>query len=358
MNADLFRADVLAAPARLEALLDAYDGRDSPLDALQRPAPECRSVLLLGMGSSRFAAETAAAALRAKGVHATTELASTGLPTAPAAGLLAVGISASGSTPETVEALARHRGIGPTLAVTNDPAGALAGTADHVLPLHAGVEEGGVACLTFQATVAALLLLAGRLTDAGPTVAELRPAVAAAAALRDGRDAWLESLVALLTDAQTISTIAPAERSSSAEQSALMFREGPRLDVAAAETGDWLHVDVYLTKRPGYAGVLYTGSRFDTDVLAWARERGSAIVTVGSRSLARRSTSRSRNTRSCARSWRPGWRSSRRRSCGAEASQPAIPRSPDPRRHDACSGRSSHARAPACRSSGPRLRSS
>ncbi len=281
MNADLFLADVLAAPERLEALFDAYDGRGSPLDALPPVAAGGRSVLLVGMGSSRFAAETAAATLRAHGVHATTELASTGLPTAPAADLLTVGISASGSTPETVEALARHRGVSATLAVTNDPAGALAAAADHVLPLHAGVEEGGVACLTFQATLAVLLLLAGRLTNAGPTIAELRPAVAAVAALRDGRGAWLEALVAVLTGARTISAIAPAERAASAEQSALMFREGPRLDAAAAETGDWLHVDVYLTKRPAYVGVLYTGSRFDTDVLSWARERGSAIVTVG-----------------------------------------------------------------------------
>ena len=46
-------------------------------------------------------------------------------------------------------------------------------------------------------------------------------------------------------------TIAPYERLSSALQSALMFREAPRIAADGCETGDWLHVDLYLTKHPG-----------------------------------------------------------------------------------------------------------
>ena len=74
---------------------------------------------------------------------------------------------------------------------------------------------------------------------------------------------------------------APAHRLSSALQSALMLREGPRLNASAAETGDWLHVDVYLTKRPGYRTLLYTGSVFDEGVLEWATSRSSPVITVG-----------------------------------------------------------------------------
>ena len=62
-----------------------------------------------------------------------------------------------------------------------------------------------------------------------------------------------------------------------------MLREGPRLPADATETGDWLHVDVYLSKRPGYTALLFPGSRFDEGVMAYARERGSAIVTIGPR---------------------------------------------------------------------------
>ena len=60
-----------------------------------------------------------------------------------------------------------------------------------------------------------------------------------------------------------------------------MLREGPRLNASAAETGDWLHVDVYLTKRPGYRTLLYTGSAFDDGVLEWATSRSSPVVAIG-----------------------------------------------------------------------------
>jgi len=199
---DGFVRDILAAPERLAACLDAYDDA-STLDDLAG----ARRVVMTGMGSSRFAALPATALLRSRGVDAVAELSSTGLPTRPATELVAVAISASGSTPETVDALARHRGVSRTVAVTNDP---------------------------------------DRLATAATTY-----------------------------------TIAPAERLSSALQSALMLREGPRLSADATETGDWLHVDVYLSKRPGYTALLFPGSRFDDGVMAYARERGSAIVAIG-----------------------------------------------------------------------------
>ncbi|MGH3065843.1 MAG: SIS domain-containing protein, partial [Gaiellaceae bacterium] len=164
MNPDGFLRDILVAPERLAALLDAFDESGSPLAALDDPAA-FRRVVFIGMGSSRFAAVSSAALLRSAGVDAVAELASTGCPTRPSADTLAVGISASGTTPETVEALAAHRGTSRCVAITNDVESDIAGVADVVLPLLAGLEEGGVACLTYQATMAVLLLLAGRIGD-------------------------------------------------------------------------------------------------------------------------------------------------------------------------------------------------
>jgi fructoselysine-6-P-deglycase FrlB-like protein len=250
----------------------------SPLSAL--PVDGVERVLFLGMGSSRFAAVTAASRLRARGIDAYAELSSTGMPTPPRRGTLAVGISASGGTVETVEALARHRGMGTTVAVTNAPGSAIEAAADLTLPLLVGPEEGGVACVSFQATLTVLLLLCGRLTGA-PGVDALRPAVEAAAALREGRDEWLGTLAELAREAHTVYAIAPEERISSALQSALMLREGPRLAADATETGDWLHVDVYLSRHPGYTALLFPGSRFDDGVMEWARKRGARIVAVG-----------------------------------------------------------------------------
>jgi glucosamine--fructose-6-phosphate aminotransferase (isomerizing) len=274
VNADGFLADVLAEPAGLAAVLDAATARDSPLAALAAELGG-RRVVLTGMGSSRFAALPAAARLRHRGVHAVAELSSTDLPTLPGDDVVAIGISASGATEETVEALERHRGRSRTVAITNAPDGPLAALADVVLPLHAGHEAGGVSCRTFQATVAILHLLTGADADV------LRRSPATQAALLEARGSWLEELLARLKNAGAVYAIAPDARIASSLQGALMFREGPRVPADGCETGDWLHVDVYLTKPPGYRALLFGGSRYDAGVMEWARERGSEIVAVG-----------------------------------------------------------------------------
>ena len=281
MNPNGFLRDVLAAPEGLASLLDAYAGPESPLSALTARTSSPRRVVFVGMGSSRFAAVPAVAFLRSRGVDAAAEYASTAHRTPPSWETLVVGISASGTTAETVEALSVHRGTSTTVAVTNAPESDLANAAEVVLPLLAGTEEGGVSCLTYQATVAALLLLAGRLAEGGPEVDDLRLAVAAGAHVRAERDSWLDAVVGLVDEARTVTTIAPAERLSSALQSALMLREGPRVAADAAETGDWLHVDVYLSKRPGYVALLFAGSRFDPGVLEWSAKRDFPVVAVG-----------------------------------------------------------------------------
>lgn len=266
MNVEGFRADVLSEPDTLAHVLDDH----AALRALS-----AERVVFIGMGSSRFAALTAAAELRRRGAWAVAEHASSGAPVPPGSGVLAVGISASGRTPETVEALARHRGTSRTLAITNFPDRELGAVADEVLPLGAGEELGGIACKTFQATLAVLWLLAGVPAE------RLRPAAHAQLTLLESAGAWLPPLLEVLDGARTVYAIAPAERISSSLEAALMLREAPRLPADATETGDWLHVDVYLTKHPGYRALLFPGSRFDADVMKWAGERSATIVAVG-----------------------------------------------------------------------------
>ncbi len=60
-----------------------------------------------------------------------------------------------------------------------------------------------------------------------------------------------------------------------------MLRETPRLPAVGCETGDWSHVDVYLTKTTDYRLVLFAGSRWEPQLLAWVAERGSTLVSVG-----------------------------------------------------------------------------
>ena len=186
MNVEGFQADILAEPEALVRVADAYGSGGLP-------AVDGRRVLLIGMGSSTYASHTAAALLRARGHDAHVELASTGTPQPPAPDTLALVVSASGGSEETVEAMARHSGVSTVVAVTNRDDSELARGADVVIPVLAGPESGGIACRSYVCTLAVLLLAAGADGDAVRRAAESvgrpdRPAVGvAAAAGRPGR---------------------------------------------------------------------------------------------------------------------------------------------------------------------------
>jgi hypothetical protein len=109
----------------------------------------------------------------------------------------------------------------------------------------------------------------------------VRRAATASADLLSRRDDWLPEVRRLLVGPQSTHVVAPARRLSSAQQSALMLREGPRLPAYACETGDWSHVDVYLTKTTDYRMLLLGGSRWEDELLRWTTERGSTVVAVG-----------------------------------------------------------------------------
>ncbi|GAA0406958.1 SIS domain-containing protein [Microbispora corallina] len=273
MNPELFLADLEDKPRALEALAAFLDEGD-PFAGLP---PRAGRLVLLGMGSSRYAAGVAAQRLRAAGVDAVAEYASAAYGTPSGPGTVAVAVSATGGSRETLDALARHAGSSFVVALTNVPGSPVTEGADLVVPMTAGEERGGVACRTFQHTLVLLLALTRR-----PGLPDLvRRAAEASADLLDRRGEWLEEAAALLDGPDGVYAIAPAERLSSAEQSALMVREGPRRPADACETGDWAHVDVYLTKTRDYRALLFPGSRYDGQAMEWIRERGSTVLTVG-----------------------------------------------------------------------------
>lgn len=271
MNPDLFLADLEAKPSALDDLA-AYLESD-PFKAL----PDgIRRVVFLGMGSSRYAANVAALRLRAKGIDAYAEYGSARATFPASEGTLVVPISATGGSLETLDAAARYDDV---VAITNQPESKIAEGARLVVPMMAGEERGGVACRTFQHTLALLLALESHLT--GAPLPPVRQAAEATQDLLDRRGQWLDQALDLLDGPHGVYTIAPAERLSSAEQSALMFREGPRRQADACESGDWSHVDVYLTKTYDYRAILFPGSAYDTQAMDWITQRGSTVLTVG-----------------------------------------------------------------------------
>lgn len=273
MDPALFQRDLEATPHWLRTLAARLPNTVWPVEPGTR-------VLLAGMGSSWFAADVAARRLRRAGVNAVADLASVEASLPPAPDLTVIGVTASGGSAETLELLAAHHGVSTTVVLTNTDGLSL--PARHTMLMHAGPEEGGVACRTYLHTLALLLHLEHQLTGGLPRLFEqVLHAAEAIEHLLDTRSSWLPPLMDVLGGPHGSWLLAPAERLGSALQGALMLREGPRRAADGCETGDWNHVDVYLTKTLDYRALLFTGSRYDASALQWMHDRGSRVATVG-----------------------------------------------------------------------------
>jgi fructoselysine-6-P-deglycase FrlB-like protein len=276
MDPHLFLSDLAEKPARLADLATALRADDpwAFLGGVDTP------VVLLGMGSSHFANQVGAARLRHAGVPAVAELAASDLLPRLRPGTLVVAVSASGGSAETLDAVRRLQAAASGarfVAVTNREGTELSSLCDTTVRMGAGEERGGVACRSFQHTLALLLTL----EDGTQVPSLLDRAAEASAYLLDRRDDWLPAVSEALLGPDGTHVVAPARRLSSAQQSALMLREGPRLPAYACETADWSHVDVYLTKTTDYRMLLLAGSSWEAELLGWVRERGSTVVAVG-----------------------------------------------------------------------------
>ena len=303
MDPDLFLDDIERKPQVLRTLADLIDG-----GALQWPIfrPPSR-VVLIGIGSSFYAATAAAQRLRVAGVDAVAESSAAESIGPIGPGELVIGISAGGESIETNRLFAAAGG-GRRIAVTNSPGSGISriaaatGTPASVstIDIHADDERGGVACRTYVHTVVALLALERQLVAAptgghgvveGQSMSDQHPdsdlarivrrAADATESLLERRDRWLDSAVELLAGPNGTWLLAPLERVSSALQGALMMREGPRRAAVGCETGDWSHVHVYLTSTLDYRALIVAGSRWDRQAAEWLSKRRSTVVSIG-----------------------------------------------------------------------------
>jgi len=267
-----FLADLEAKPRWLRALADRLPGTVWPVRTGQR-------LLLTGMGSSWFAADVAARRMRRAGLVAVAELASVQASWPASPDLTVVGITASGASEETLGLLNAHH-AGHTVALTNTDGLAL--PAQHTMLMHAEPETGGVACRSYLHTLVLLLQLEHQLAGTVPDLPQqVRAAADAVEHLLATRDEWLPPVLHHLGGPHGCWLLAPAERLGNALQGALMVREGPRHQADGCETGDWNHVDVYLTKTLDYRALVFGGSVHDDAALQWMRDRGSRVVLVG-----------------------------------------------------------------------------
>lgn len=278
MKPELFLADIERKPEALEVLAVSL-GRENPWAAagINRGS----HVVLLGMGSSHYANGVAAARLRAAGVNAVAELASSDLLPDVRPDSVVVAVSASGGSVETLDAVHHYAGRCPIIAMTNVEGSKVTTQASIVLPMQAEAEQSGVSCRSFQHTLALYLGLEAHLGIGPDADATVQRAARATADLLERRTEWLPRLTEEAIGPDGTYMVAPARRLSSAQQGALMLRESPRLPATGCETGDWSHVDVYLTKTIDYRLVLFAGSRWEPQLVTWVVERGSRLIAVG-----------------------------------------------------------------------------
>lgn len=279
MELELFLADVEQKPTMLAELADrCADGIDWGLDMAS-----VERVILLGMGSSRYAAEYCARSLRADGMPAWADYSSAAADHIVDKSTLVVLISASGSTPETIAAAESVRDRAATLAMTNSPGSLLESVAKSTIDMAAGVESSGAVTRSMIHSIVLLHALSAALTGgsdvSAPSLA--RRGSEATADLLDRRGTWLQQTATLLDGADGVHFLAPVWRMASAAQSALIVREVPRRPAVACETNDWPHVDVYLTSSTDYRAVLFGETAADPEVLRWMGMRDAATVAVG-----------------------------------------------------------------------------
>jgi fructoselysine-6-P-deglycase FrlB-like protein len=123
---DGFAADLYRKPEVLQRLAATLTSGNPWADVVP---PNVERVVLLGMGSSAYAGGVAAARMRARGLVASSELASSQLLPGWGAGTLVVATSASGGSVETLDALDRLPDGVSTVALTNTAGSASPGVA-------------------------------------------------------------------------------------------------------------------------------------------------------------------------------------------------------------------------------------
>lgn len=278
MKPEGFLADVQRKPEVLGRLAETL-AAENPWAAVV--SPDVERVVLLGMGSSAYAGGVAAARMRARGLIVTSELASSSLLPDWGPGTLVVATSASGGSVETLDALDRLPRQVPTVALTNTADSPITEACDATVALHAEPEVGGVACRSYQHTLALLIALECHLTGRDTPTDTITRSAEATQHLLDTESTWQPELSGLLLGPDGTHLAAPAQRLCSAQQGSLMVREGPRLPAVGCETGDWSHVDVYLTKTTDYRLLVFAGSAWENQLAEWTTARGSTVVGVG-----------------------------------------------------------------------------
>lgn len=225
------------------------------------PWGDGKMLAVLAMGASTWAAEFLVHESRLRGRAVLNWSAADWREPTSSPASLAIGISESGRSPETIEALGRCGGH--RIVITNVPDSPAAAMADTVVPL-GGISDAGVYVAGYTSTLAALALIGERLGLTG---------------LADERDSlpelvreWVPAVVDLVdgflsqhysgTLPGLVECVGGGASLSSAGETALLVREAARLPSACFQTDQYLHGPAEGLPRAGCA-IVFGGGRAD-----------------------------------------------------------------------------------------------
>ncbi|MGW2051678.1 SIS domain-containing protein [Streptomyces sp. NPDC001858] len=259
------------------------------------------SVHLVGDGDSYYAAQAAELAFRTLARTSCVATAALGFLEYEAPWLrlhgpgrpLVVGISASGSTPRVVQAVARARQHGAlTLALTGVPGSPLAQTADHTLSLCLSRPERSPGIRTYQASLLGLLLLAVRLGEVrgNHSASRSQELDRELSALHEGLAATVDLLgdrcrqvADLVSEAPVAMTVGSGPGFGTALFCAAKLIEGAGVFARGQDLEEWHHVERFARPHDMPLFVIAPPGRSywrAVEVAAKAAELGRRVVAV------------------------------------------------------------------------------
>jgi glutamine---fructose-6-phosphate transaminase (isomerizing) len=195
-------------------------------------------------------------------------------------GAVVVGISQSGESPDIIAVLDEARSQGrPTIAITNTPGSPLAGRADVVLDLAAGIEGSVAATKTFTAQLACIALISEALDGSTGSLHDLSGQVETSLASEERA----AELAVRLAGMEHCAVLGRGYNHATAFELALKLQELTQVVAQPYSTADFLHGPIAVLE-PGYpvVGVVASGDAVAEveEVLDRVRAAEASLITI------------------------------------------------------------------------------
>jgi glucosamine--fructose-6-phosphate aminotransferase (isomerizing) len=197
-----------------------------------------RSLLFAGIGASFAVSATPVYELRSGGIRAFRSDCGDAPGGTPPLADVYLAVSQGGRSRETSQLLLSTPGVA-SVAITNSASNPLLSLSDRGISVGNFVDS-RVSSIGFTATLVALGMLSDAIRGNQPSASWIS-AIDALPGVLDALEDSLRVFAADIAEAGEVDVVAEAAQATSAEQTALLFREGPRVPSTAMSTRSYLH---------------------------------------------------------------------------------------------------------------------